>query len=150
MSQSILINRQWCFCLLLSGHQVFPTTGQNGPSAHDSHLSRGRSAWNHVIQGLTWINLAKQRGSPFSLLLYRISEFSGSSGALQLQDGGLIPSLAQWVQDLAMPQVWCRSKLQVGSDPWPGNSICRRVAKKEREKIKKNLKRLGVSRYIMH
>ena len=29
-------------------------------------------------------------------------------------------------------QLWHRSQLCLGSDPWPGNSICRGVAKKEK------------------
>ena len=32
---------------------------------------------------------------------------------------GLIPGSAQWVMDLVLPQLWCRSKLQFGFDPWP-------------------------------
>ena len=44
---------------------------------------------------------------------------------------GSIPGLVQWVKDLPLPQLWRRSKLQLGFDPWPGG-----VAKK-----KKNLKK---------
>ena len=35
-----------------------------------------------------------------------------------------IPGLAQWVKDPVLPQLWCRSQLWFGSDPWPENSIC--------------------------
>ena len=35
-------------------------------------------------------------------------------------DGGLIPSPAQWVKDLALPQLQFRLRLQLGSDPGPG------------------------------
>jgi len=36
-----------------------------------------------------------------------------------------------------MPQLWCRSQLQLRSGPWPRNSICHRAAK-NRKKKKKN------------
>ena len=42
------------------------------------------------------------------------------------------PRLAQWVKNLALPQLWLRSKLWLGSDPWPKNSICSGVAKEEK------------------
>ena len=45
-----------------------------------------------------------------------------------------IPSLAQWVRLLVMLQQWLRSCLQLKSDPWPGNTICHRVAKKKKKK----------------
>ena len=31
-----------------------------------------------------------------------------------------------------LPQLWLRLQLWLGCDPWPGNSICHRVAKKEK------------------
>ena len=34
---------------------------------------------------------------------------------------GLIPSLVQWVKNLALPQLWHRSQLWLKFDPWPGN-----------------------------
>ena len=42
----------------------------------------------------------------------------------------LVPGPAQWVKDPALPKHWLRSQLRLGSDLWPGNSICHRVAKK--------------------
>ena len=38
--------------------------------------------------------------------------------------GTQVPPLApaQWVKDLALPQLWLRSPLQLGSDLWPENS----------------------------
>ena len=33
---------------------------------------------------------------------------------------GSIPSLAQWVKDLRLPQLQPRSQLWLRSDPWPG------------------------------
>ena len=49
------------------------------------------------------------------------------------RDADSIPGLAQWAKDLALPRLWLRSQLPLGSDPWPGNSICRRVATKKKE-----------------
>ena len=32
-----------------------------------------------------------------------------------------VPALAHWVKDLALPRLWCRSKLWLGLDPCLGN-----------------------------
>ena len=34
---------------------------------------------------------------------------------------GLIRRLAQWIKDLALPQLLLRLQLWLRSDPWPGN-----------------------------
>ena len=52
---------------------------------------------------------------------------------LHQQDAGLI-------KDPVFPQLW---QLRLGSDPWPGNSICSGVAKKK-EKKKTNKNKQGV------
>ena len=44
-------------------------------------------------------------------------------------DEGSIPAPAQWVKDPTLSLLWLRS------DPWPGSSICRGVAKKEKKCI---------------
>ena len=44
------------------------------------------------------------------------------------------PAPTQWLKDLVLPKLWTRSQLRLGSDPWPGNSICHRVAKKGKGK----------------
>ena len=33
---------------------------------------------------------------------------------------GGIPAVVQRVKDLALSQLWCRSQLWLGFDPWPG------------------------------
>ena len=38
------------------------------------------------------------------------------------------------LKDPVLPQLWHRLQLLLGSDPWPGNSRCRRVVKKGKEK----------------
>jgi len=48
-------------------------------------------------------------------------------------DAGSIPGPAQWGMALALLQLWLRSQLHFGSDPWPGNSICCGVAKKKKK-----------------
>ena len=37
------------------------------------------------------------------------------------EDAGLIPRPAQQVKSPAWLQLWCRSQLQLGFDPWPRN-----------------------------
>jgi len=32
-----------------------------------------------------------------------------------------VPAVAQWVNDLALLQLWHRLQLQFGFNPWPGN-----------------------------
>ena len=60
------------------------------------------------------------------------------TASLERWDTGSIPGGAQWVKDLVLPP---RLKLQLRSDPWPGNSICPGVAKKEGKKKKDNMAR---------
>ena len=48
-------------------------------------------------------------------------------------DTGSTLGPVQWVKDLALPQLWLRSQLQLRSDPWPGNSICHGAARKEKQ-----------------
>ena len=54
---------------------------------------------------------------------------------------GLIPGLVRWVQDLMLPQLWLRSRLHLGPDPWPGNAICRGEGKKKKKKKKEEKKK---------
>ena len=58
----------------------------------------------------------------------------GSAAFWEHCDIGWIPSLAQWVKDLALTQLWLGSQEWLGSDPWPGNSICYGAARKEKKK----------------
>ena len=45
-------------------------------------------------------------------------------------DVGSIPGPEHWVKDPVL--LWCRSQLQLRFHSWPGNSICLRVVKKEK------------------
>ena len=62
---------------------------------------------------------------------------TGLAVSLERWGTGSIPSPAQWFKDLALPQLRRRSQLPAGSDPWPGNSRCHWVTKKEKKKKKK-------------
>ena len=64
----------------------------------------------------------------------------GSVVSWECWDTGLIPGPAQQIKGLALPQLQVRSELWLGTDPWPGDSICHRAAKKEKQKKKKNHK----------
>ena len=55
---------------------------------------------------------------------------SATLNTKQRQDTDSIPGLAQWVKDLALLLLWHGSQLQLRSDPWPGNSMCRGEANK--------------------
>ena len=67
---------------------------------------------------------------------------SGISSILQHWGAGSIPSPAQWVKDLTLPQLQLGSQL-AKSDPWPGNSICCKVAKTKQKKSKFRLTMLS-------
>ena len=59
--------------------------------------------------------------------------------SLECWDAASIPSPTQWVKDSVLPPLQCRSQLQLGLDPWPGNSTYHRVAEKEKKGKKKGL-----------
>ena len=66
-----------------------------------------------------------------------------SSGvSLQLQDAGLIPGPMQWVKGPSMAAAQCRSQLWLGSEPWPGNTICCEVAKKKKKKKERGFRKI--------
>ena len=73
------------------------------------------------------------------ILQYKDTNGSSPGGAVESEVSlecwytGSIPVPAQWVKDPALPQLQCRWQLWLGSDPWPGNSICCGVAKKEKK-----------------
>ena len=60
---------------------------------------------------------------------------TGWTASLECWDTGSIPSPAQWVKDLVLPQLWYRLQLWLRSDPWPGNSIGRKAAKKGKKNL---------------
>ena len=59
---------------------------------------------------------------------------TGLAVSLECWDAGSIPGPAQGVKDLALLQLRYTSQLWVGSDPWPGNSICCRIKTKNEYK----------------
>ena len=65
------------------------------------------------------------------------SSCCGTVGSQHLGSAGTMvrSHLAQWVKNVALPQLWLRSQLWFGSDPWPRNSIwvAKKGGKKERE-----------------
>ena len=50
---------------------------------------------------------------------------------LECWDTSFIPSSAQWVKNMALPQLWHRSQLRLRSDPWLVDSICGAEATKK-------------------
>ena len=48
-------------------------------------------------------------------------------------NAGLIPSVAPWFKELALLQLQPRLQLHLGSDPWPGSSVCLGAAEKKTE-----------------
>ena len=50
---------------------------------------------------------------------------------------GSTPGLVQWVKDLVLLQLWRRSQLGLGFDPWPGNFHMLQVWPGKKKKKKK-------------
>ena len=48
---------------------------------------------------------------------------------------GSVASPAQFVKGSALLQLWLRSQLWLGSDPWPRSSICRGGGKKKKNRF---------------
>ena len=57
---------------------------------------------------------------------------------------GWIPSLVQWVKDLALLPLWQRSQLQLGFDPWSRKFHMLLVQPKKRNKRKRKKKVLQI------
>ena len=55
------------------------------------------------------------------------------------RDSGSIPAPAQWVKDLALPQLKHRLQLWLRFDAWPENSTCLRTAKGQKERDESHL-----------
>ena len=63
----------------------------------------------------------------------------GLAVSWDLWDLGSSPWLAEWAKDPVLSQPWLGLRLWLGSDPWPGNSICLGVAKKKRKESEREL-----------
>ena len=73
----------------------------------------------------------------------------GSVVSLQCQDAGFISGPAQWLKGSVLPQLWCRLQLQLRSDPWPRNSMCHGVTKKEKKGKKKKKKKIQTFKFAV-
>ena len=60
-----------------------------------------------------WLKFLEHGGPAVALCINDLACFFGIAG--------LTPGLAQSVNDTALPQLWCRSQMQLGLDPWPKN-----------------------------
>ena len=59
---------------------------------------------------------------------------------------GSIPGPVQWVKDLVLLQLWCRSQLQLRLCPWPRNFLIPPVLQKKRSETDiSNIKKWIVS-----
>ena len=59
---------------------------------------------------------------------------SGIDGVSGVLGRRFHPRPAQWVKDPALLQPQVRSRVQLGSHPWPANLICLGAAKREKER----------------
>ena len=58
----------------------------------------------------------------------------------------MIPSPALRVEDPVLPQLQLWLQVQVGYGPWPGNSICHRMAKKKKKSKLTEQSRMVIAR----
>ena len=112
-------------------------------------LQGGKRNGDHFpVGGLQVQNVHRcQNHPPVQRSGEEVREKDGGNGHLEsrkpefppwhIRIGGVLGALgcrfdpARWVKDLALWQLWLRLQLQLGSDPWLGNSMCPRAAKKE-------------------
>ena len=47
----------------------------------------------------------------------------------------MVLGLAQWVKDLVLPQLWCRSQPWLGSSSWPENFHMPQMRKKKKKNL---------------
>ena len=113
-------------------------------------LSKARD-WTHIFMYTSQVlNLLSHNGNSKIILFFKLHQIKyprqdsglwefplwyhgigSTSGALGWK---FDTRPAQWVKDLALPQLQCMAKLQLGSDPWPGNYMPRGGKKKKTNK----------------
>ena len=59
----------------------------------------------------------------------------GSAASLQHQDRSLIPAWHSGLQALVLPNLWHRSQLWLGSNPWPGTPYAGGSPKRKKENV---------------
>ena len=128
----------------LHPHLLPSSVSVNLLSSRITSLTLSSSLFSHPDPVVRWSGLT-QRGLPSVLLssVASLPSFSpsyclekqkpipwrshygprGLASSWQSRDAGSIPCPAQWVKDLALPQLQLRLQQWLGSDSWPRNSI---------------------------
>ena len=90
---------------------------KNKPCPSRSYILEGNGGWYKWLRKAIVINTLMWK--------YLRSSCTGEMGLAASWDHWVtdsIPGLAQWVKDLALPQLWLRLRQTLGTDPWPQNS----------------------------
>ena len=113
-------SNQSCSCSCSLHHSLQQCQILNPSQARDSNLYPHRDKFG-ALTPWTTKETPKMLFEGWSLRCSRCGVM-GSAASLELWDTGSIPSRAQWVKDLSLLQLWCRSQLaQIWS--WSRNTI---------------------------